>query len=190
MRIITGTARGRRLVAPEGHSTRPIMDAQKEMLFAVLGDRVETDVAFDLFAGSGGLGLEALSRGTGFVLFVERDREALACLRENIEHCGFADRSKVAPIDAFRIALSNPSNPAGLVFADPPFPCFDRDRARLESLLAKLAAGPAVREGATIVWRMPEKADPVAVPEGLAEFDRRAGGRSVLLFFEKKTSQA
>jgi 16S rRNA (guanine966-N2)-methyltransferase len=191
MRIITGSARGRRLEAPEGLGTRPILDAQKETLFDVLGDRAKPDFVIDLFAGSGGLGLEALSRGAGSALFVERDREALQCLRRNIDHCGFSEKSRVAPIDAFRVALSDGAKPAGLVFVDAPFPCFrpGRERERLEALLAKIAAGPAVAPGATIVWRMPGEADPVAVPPGLAETDRREAGRSVIVLYGK-TSQA
>lgn len=186
MRIITGSARGRRLSAPEGRGTRPILDTQKEMLFSVLGKRAVVPVAFDLFAGSGGLGLEALSRGAGEVMFVERDREALACLRENIDRCGFADRSRVVPIDAFRVAVSDPSRPADLVFVDPPFPCFDRERDRLEALLAKLVSGPAVARGAIVVWRLPERVVNVPVPEALAEIDRRESGKSIFLLYEKR----
>jgi 16S rRNA (guanine966-N2)-methyltransferase len=190
MRIITGTARGRQLDVPEGKGTRPIMDAQKEMLFSVLRARAAAGAVFDLFAGSGGLGLEALSRGAGFAMFVERDREALACLRANIERCGFEERSKVVPVDAFRVALSDPSKAAALVFVDPPFPCFFRERERLEALLGKLAAGPAVAPGATIVWRMPDEAKEVAVPAGLRETDRRESGKSLFLLLEKQSSQA
>jgi 16S rRNA (guanine(966)-N(2))-methyltransferase RsmD len=191
MRIITGTARGRRLEAPGGFSTRPILDAQKEMLFDVLGERAAPDFVIDLFAGSGGLGLEALSRGAGSALFVERDREALDCLRRNIERCGFSERSRIAPVDAFRVALSDPARAAGLVFVDAPFPCFEngRERGRLEALLARLAAAPAVAPGATIVWRMPEESDPIPPPRGLVETDRRDAGRSVVLLYAK-TSQA
>ena len=161
MRIITGTARGRRLEAPEGYGTRPILDAQKEMLFSVLGERAPPEFVFDLFAGSGGLGLEALSRGAGFALFVERDREALACLRANIERCGFSDRSKVAPVDAFRVTLSDPSRPPRSSSSTRRSRASRRERARLEALLAKLATAPAVASGATIVWRMPEEAENV-----------------------------
>jgi 16S rRNA (guanine966-N2)-methyltransferase len=191
MRIITGSARGRHLEAPEGFGTRPILDAQKEMLFDVLGERAAADFVVDLFAGSGGLGLEALSRGAGSALFVERDREALECLRRNIEVCGFRARSRVAPVDAFRVSLSDPSRPAGLVFVDAPFPCFgqERERARLEALLAKIATAPAVAPGAIVVWRMPVRTDPVAVPAALEEADRREAGRSLLILYAK-TSQA
>jgi 16S rRNA (guanine966-N2)-methyltransferase len=190
MRIITGSARGRRLAAPEGLGTRPILDAQKEMLFNVLREQATPSMVLDLFAGSGGLGLEALSRGAGFALFVERDRVALACLRANIEACGFRGQSRVVPVDAFRVALSDPARPAGLVFVDPPFPCFDRERGRLESLLRKLATAPAVAEGATIVWRMPEEARDVATPPGLTIADRRSGGRSTFVLLRKESSQA
>jgi 16S rRNA (guanine966-N2)-methyltransferase len=189
MRIITGSARGRRLDAPEGHGTRPMLDAQKEMLFSVLGGRAAPDVVLDLFAGSGGLGLEALSRGAGFALFVERDREALGCLRRNIERCGFEDKSRVIPVDAFRVVLTDPSSPAGLVFADPPFPCFEHDRDRLAALLRKIAAAPAVANDATIAWRMPAWLEEIPPPAGLVEVDRREAGRSTIVLL-RKTSQA
>ena len=81
MRIITGSARGRRLVCPDGLGTRPILDAQKQALFNVLGSRVDVDGVMDIFAGSGGLGLEALSRGARRAVFVEKGRAALDCLR-------------------------------------------------------------------------------------------------------------
>jgi 16S rRNA (guanine(966)-N(2))-methyltransferase RsmD len=185
MRIITGSARGLRLEAPEGLGTRPILDAQKEMLFNVLQERAAADFVIDLFAGSGGLGLEALSRGAASALFVERDREALRCLRANVGRCGFAERSRIVPVDAFRVALTDPSRRASLVFVDPPFPCFERDRERLEGLLRKLAGAAAVAPGATIVWRMPGEAREVAIPTGLVERDRRSAGRSVFLILEK-----
>jgi 16S rRNA (guanine966-N2)-methyltransferase len=161
------------------------------MLFDVLGGRAAPDFVIDLFAGSGGLGLEALSRGAASALFVERDREALECLRRNIDHCGFSERSRVAPVDAFRVALTDPARQAGLVFVDAPFPCFrqERERARLAALLAKLAAAPAIAPGATIVWRMPEESEAVPVPAGLVESDRREAGRSIVILYAK-TSQA
>jgi 16S rRNA (guanine966-N2)-methyltransferase len=162
------------------------MDAQKEMIFSVLGERGSPDAVIDLFAGSGGLGLEALSRGAAFALFVERDREALACLRLNIDRCGFSERSRVAPIDVFRVVLSDGARPAALVFLDPPFPCFQRERSRLEALLQKIATAPAVAQGATVVLRMPEGATPVTMPPELVETDRRDGGRSRILFLEKR----
>jgi 16S rRNA G966 N2-methylase RsmD len=87
--------------------------------------------------------------------------------------------------------LNDPSRQAGLVFVDAPFPCFrqERERARLEALLTKLALAPAVAPGATIVWRMPDESEPVGTPRGLAETDRREAGRSVILLYAK-TSQA
>jgi 16S rRNA G966 N2-methylase RsmD len=89
------------------------------------------------------------------------------------------------------VALSDASRQAGLVFVDAPFPCFrpGKERERLEALLAKIAAAPAIARGATVVWRMPSESDPVAVPPGLEETDRRDSGRSVLVLYAK-TSQA
>jgi 16S rRNA (guanine966-N2)-methyltransferase len=156
------------------------------MLFSVLGDRAAPEAVIDLFAGSGGLGLEALSRGAGSALFVERDRGALACLRANIEHCGFTRQSRIVPIDAFRVVLTDEAVAARLVFVDPPFPCFERDRPRLEALLVKLATAPAVAPGATVVWRVPERERNVTIPPGLLEVDRRESGKSVFFLYERR----
>jgi hypothetical protein len=76
------------------------------------------------------------------------------------------------------------------VFVDPPFPCFARERARLEALLGKIASAPAVAGGATVVWRFPSDQEDVAAPPGLVERDRREAGRSTFVLYEKKTSQA
>jgi 16S rRNA (guanine(966)-N(2))-methyltransferase RsmD len=186
MRIITGTARGRRLRTPAGLMTRPILDRQKQMLFDVLGARVEVEGAYDLFAGSGGMGLEALSRGTGQATFVEHNRQALACLKENIAACRFEARAHVAAGDALRFDFARGRHDAGLVFVDPPFSFVAERRRELEHLLAALVATPHVLAGATVVWRIPEKAENVAVPDGLVQVDRRESGRSVILLYEKR----
>ena len=89
-----------------------------------------------------------------------------------------------------RIALSDPATRAGLVFVDPPFPCFERERGNLARLLRRLADAPAIADGATIVWRMPEEAAEIAAPPGLVEVDRRAAGKSLFLIYRKQTSQA
>ncbi|HYC78172.1 MAG TPA: RsmD family RNA methyltransferase [Planctomycetota bacterium] len=186
MRIITGSAKGRTLKAPPGLGTRPILDAQKQKLFDVLGARAASETGvYDVFAGSGGLGLEALSRGAARATFVERGRAALACLRDNIARCGFADAASVVPADAFRLDYGRLSHDADLVFFDPPFPLFEEAPDHLAGLLAAVVGTPRVPPGATVVWRMPEEAAATAVPRGLTEIDRREAGRSVILLYEK-----
>jgi 16S rRNA (guanine966-N2)-methyltransferase len=185
LRVITGTARGRRLRAPAGLATRPILDRQKQRLFDVLGGRVEVPGVYDLFAGSGGLGIEALSRGAGRATFVEQHRAALECLRANVAACRFEARAEIVAADALRFDFARCRHDASLVFADPPFPFFADRRRALAALLATLAATPRVTAGAILVWRIPAKAENVAVPEAFVEIDRREAGTSVLLLYAK-----
>ena len=121
MRVVAGELRGRRISAPEGKKTRPTTDKAREATFnalgsinAVIGARV-----LDAFAGSGALGIEALSRGAVHCTFIERDREALEVLRENIATLGLADRSTVIRGDALVYANTVPE--ATLILADPPY---------------------------------------------------------------------
>ncbi|MBV8457917.1 MAG: 16S rRNA (guanine(966)-N(2))-methyltransferase RsmD [Acetobacteraceae bacterium] len=125
MRIIGGAWRGRRLVAPGGEATRPTADRVRQALFDMLthaawGGReaIEGARVFDAFAGTGALGLEALSRGAGFATFVENDRAALAALRANIAACKVEGWSKVLAGDVFSIPYGEPCR---LVFLDPPY---------------------------------------------------------------------
>lgn len=125
MRIIAGTWRGRALAAPSGTATRPTADRVRQALFDMLlhapwGGRGLLEGAFvlDGFAGTGALGLEALSRGAAHASFFERDRAALACLQANIAACRAGDRATVLATDATR---PPPGRPCTLVFLDPPY---------------------------------------------------------------------
>lgn len=122
MRIIAGEWRGRRLAAPEGMATRPTGDRVRETLFSMLASRLgsfdQLRVA-DLYAGSGALGLEALSRGAAFACFVEQDRHAIAAIRANLDALGAASRSQILARSAD--SLPPPGQPFDLVFADPPY---------------------------------------------------------------------
>ena len=94
MRITGGTGRGRRLKVPAGEKVRPTSDKVKQALFNILGDRVPGSTFLDLFAGAGGVGIEALSRGADRVVFVDGDRESLDVVKHNIEQAGFAERAE------------------------------------------------------------------------------------------------
>ncbi|MEM9516126.1 MAG: 16S rRNA (guanine(966)-N(2))-methyltransferase RsmD [Actinomycetota bacterium] len=120
MRVVSGELGGRRIVAPEGTSTRPTTDRVREAIFNALGSRgiVEDALVADLFAGSGGLGIEALSRGAEHCTFVERDRAALAALRENLATLDLDDRSRVVAGNA---QTSAAHLDVDLVLADPPY---------------------------------------------------------------------
>lgn len=125
MRVITGTARGRKLVTPEGLETRPTSDMAKEALFSIIQFEVEGAVVLDLFAGSGQLGIEALSRGAHSAVFIDTSREAQKAIMQNLENTGFKSSARVAMMDAlsflrsckdtFDIALLDPPYNMGLI---------------------------------------------------------------------------
>lgn len=121
MRIIAGEWRGRKLVAPQGLATRPTADRTRETLFNMLANRIGSFEGLrvaDLYAGSGTLGLEALSRGARFACFVEQDARAIAAIRANIDALAAGRRAKVLPRSA---AVLPASQPFDIIFADPPY---------------------------------------------------------------------
>lgn len=122
MRVVAGSARGRRLVAPPGLNVRPTAERVRQATFNALEHRgaIREANVVDLFAGSGGLGIEALSRGAKYVTFVESDRAALACIRENLDHLGFTDRATVVRGDVARFVQSM-LPPCDLLLVDPPY---------------------------------------------------------------------
>jgi 16S rRNA (guanine(966)-N(2))-methyltransferase RsmD len=174
MRVIAGTARGRPLVAPRGTATRPIADRVKETLFAIIGDRVVDARVLDLYAGSGAVGVEALSRGAAYCDFVERDRRAVTAVRENLERAGVADRGSVHAVEVGRYLGGLTGDRYDLVFLDPPY--LERAiLAPLEHLVASLAPG-----GVVVVkhhWRTP-----IPEPPGLSHVRERRFGETTLTF--------
>lgn len=117
--MIAGSAKGRRLVGPETRDTRPLTDRAKEALFSALSDRVVDASVLDLYAGSGSIGIEALSRGARNVVFVEKGKRALAALRKNLLTCRF-DQAKVIAEDVLDF-LRTAAGTFDLVFCDPPW---------------------------------------------------------------------
>ena len=172
MRIIAGAWRGRALLAPKGDSTRPTSDRAREGLFSMLQSRLGSfeglDVA-DLFAGTGALGLEALSRGAARCTFAEQNRQALETLRANIDKLGARERCDVRAIDATRMS----GGPFHLVFLDPPYES-GLGRRAVESLVA----GGALAPGALISVETARDAE-VVVP-GLEVDAQRIYGKAKL----------
>jgi 16S rRNA (guanine966-N2)-methyltransferase len=154
MRVVAGTARGRPLVTPPGARTRPTTDRVREAVFNALWSRgaVEGARAVDLFAGSGALGIEALSRGAAHVTFVDRDRSARHAIRRNLDVCGVGDRATIvaSPVERWLAGLDDDDH-FDLAFCDPPY-VFDGWAELLGSLPADLV--------------VIEAAGPVALPEG------------------------
>ena len=129
MRIVAGRLKGRTLKGPTGAGVRPTSDRLRETLFNVLANRVEGARVLDGFAGTGAVGLEALSRGAAHVTFVEHDRRALAVIRDNIRACGVAADCDVVSADITSLGERQPGlGRFGLVFLDPPYDALDLDR--------------------------------------------------------------
>ncbi len=175
MRIIAGAWRGRPLLSPPGLATRPTSDRTREALFSMLQSRLgsfeDLHVA-DLFAGTGALGLEALSRGAARCTFVESDRAAIGALRDNVAKLGAVDRADIRQQDAGRIA----GGPYHLVFLDPPY------RSGLgQPALANLVAAGALAPGALASLET-AKGEAVDVP-GLAIDSERVYGKARLTLF-------
>ena len=127
MRVVAGEFGGRRLIAPEGLTTRPTTDRVREAMFNALGScgLLEGALVADLFAGSGAIGIEALSRGAQQCVFVERERDAVRALEENIDTLGLSERSRVDRSDAIRVASGLDVD---IVFADPSYDFDDWER--------------------------------------------------------------
>ena len=174
MRVIGGTARGRLLVVPRGTTTRPITDRVKETLFAILADRPVDATVLDLYAGSGAIGIEALSRGATACDFVEIARLAVAAIRENLQRTGMEGGGSVHQEDVVRYLAHLTARAYDLAFLDPPY----EERAilaPLERLVAHLAPGAAV-----VVkhhWRTPIPQVP-----GLTAWRERRFGETSLTF--------
>lgn len=182
MRIIAGRWRGLRLAGvgkgDEGARLRPTADRVRESLFNVLaggvhGDPVTDAVVLDLFAGTGALGLEALSRGAARCIFVENGRVGAALLAENIQRTGAGAEARLVRRDATRLPPCDAS-PATLVFLDPPYAKGLGARA-----LASARAGGWLAPGALVIW---EEAAPQSAPEGFAPSDQRRYGDTHVTF--------
>lgn len=178
MRIIAGEFRGRRLLAPETDATRPITDRVKQSLFDILAPRLPDVRVYDVFAGTGSLGLECLSRGSTHATFFERDKSAAARLRRNVETIGVQARSRVVTQDVFGwfdAAIPVPAEQrAGVIFLDPPY-AFVRDRPDdLRRLAVKIAENHLVADG-VIVFRH-DAADKLELPGLVVDDERTYGG--------------
>lgn len=178
MRIIAGTCRGRRLASlgagDAAAQLRPTSDRVRESLFSLLiaghDDPVKGAQVLDLFAGTGALGLEALSRGAAQARFVESGRVALGLLQQNIALCRMEDRAQVIRRDARRPGPAPGAH--DLVFLDPPY-----GRALGEAALAAALEGGWIAPGALVVW---EESAPIAPPAPLALLDQRRYGDTTL----------
>src|ERR1700754_654995 len=172
MRVVGGRLRGRNIASPSSNDIRPTQDRLRESVFNILmhayGNPIEGARVLDLFAGTGALGIEAISRGAAFALFVDNGTDAGALLRNNIEALGLGGVTKVFRRDAGDLGPAHPVEPFSLGFLDPPY-----GKKLAEKALASLHDGKWLTSGAMLVVEEAKAAGFVA-PEGFEELERRA----------------
>lgn len=172
MRVVGGRLRGRNIAAPSSRDIRPTQDRLRESLFNILahgyGDPVDGGRVIDLFAGTGALGIEAISRGAAFTLFVDNGAEARALLRQNVEALGLGGVSKVFRRDATVLGDVHPNGPFTLAFLDPPY-----GHGHAEKALASVRDGGWLVPDALVVVEE-AMASKFSAPEGFTELERRA----------------
>jgi 16S rRNA (guanine966-N2)-methyltransferase len=176
MRIIAGQLKGRRLQGPKGAGVRPTSDSLRETLFNVLGPTLDGARVLDGFAGTGAIGLEALSRGAAHVTFVERDRRELPVLKANIAACGADTACMIVPGDFASFAADETSATFDLVVLDPPY-----DMADLEATIA-LAASLVAPAGRLVLEHSRRRGSPETV-SGVIRTRVLAAGDSALSFY-------
>lgn len=181
MRVISGTLKGRRLMAPAGMTTRPTADRIKESMFNILGNSVQAMRVLDLFAGSGALGIEALSRNATSAVFVDQAKSALAAIRRNLHDLGQEDHGHVIRrniLDNLNCLASGPQT-IDLVFMDPPY-----ETAVLAPALTAVLSCGALAPGARIVIEHSVK-EPIAYPmDKLVLVDQRRFGKTLVSFMD------
>jgi len=184
MRIVGGQYRGRALAGPKSQTIRPTADRLRESLFNVLahayGDPVSGARVLDLFSGTGALGLEALSRGAAFVLFVDDGAEARALLRENTTALGAGGATRIFRRDATKLGPAHPLEPFSLGFLDPPY-----GKGLAEKALASAREGGWLAPDALVVVEE-ALASAFKTPEGFEQIERRAYDDTEFVFLRSQ----
>jgi 16S rRNA (guanine966-N2)-methyltransferase len=182
MRVVGGELKGRNIVGPASRDIRPTADRLRESVFNILvhayDDPFQDARVLDLFAGTGALGIEAISRGAAFTLFVDNGAEARALLRNNVEALALGGVTKVYRRDATDLGPAHPMEPFSLVFLDPPY-----GKGFAEKALASLRDGGWLKPNALLVVEEAKAAGFVA-PEGFEELERRAYDDTEFVFLQ------
>lgn len=189
MRVIAGSARGISLVSLKGNKTRPIQDRVKESLFNILSDAIPDSHVMDMYAGTGAIGIEALSRGAKSCIFVENDSDAIQVIKRNLESTRLLDKARVIKCDVFEVAqhLENKNIEIDLVLASPPYPLLEKSpyRDKLLILFSSLCDKHIIQPEGLIMLQH-RKTELVIPPEAfyLKLFDTRVYGDTQLSFFK------
>lgn len=184
MRVISGSAKGRKLGSVPGDSTRPITDRVKESLFNIIGVEIQNSTFLDLFAGTGSVGIEALSRGAEAAVFVDLNRRAIKTVRANLKLTQLADRAQVIQGNAFSFLEGQVNQQFDYIYIAPP-----QYKGMWLKALELLDAHAAwlSPDGWVIVQIHPRELTAFTL-DHLVEFDRRSYGSTALLFFQFETS--
>ncbi len=182
MRITGGTFRGRPLAAPKSDAIRPTSDRVREALFSILASHpaapaFEGSRAIDLYAGTGALGLEAISRGASQAILVDMSAEARGLVRENIERLGLEGRARLLRRDATKLGKALPRDVSNLAFIDPPY-----GKGLGERTLASLSTGDWLAPGAFVVIEE-RTGETISAPAPFTHLDTRTYGDTALHFF-------
>ena len=179
MRVITGSAKGRKLQAVPGDTTRPITDRAKEALFSILGYWIEGKRILDLFGGTGAVGIEGLSRGAALAHFVDMNRKAVETIRLNLRHCRLEAAAHVERADSFTMLKNYRGEPFDLIYVAPPQ---YQELWRKALLLIDSRPDLLAPDGEVIVQIHPREEAPLDL-QFLQEYDRRKYGSVLLVFY-------
>ncbi len=182
LRVIAGNAKGRKLKSVPGDTTRPVTDRVKEALFNILAGDVIDSRWWDLFAGTGAIGIEALSRGANFVRFTDSNRAPIETIKFNVDHCGFTKRSEIYRADAFTFLAKSADAQFEYIYIAPPqyFEMWERAIQLVDKNIDWLS-----EDGWVIVQIAPKEYKNLSL-EKLAEIEQRKYGSTLLIFYERK----
>ena len=182
LRVIAGKAKGRKLKSVPGDTTRPVTDRVKEALFNILAGDVEDSRWWDLFAGTGAIGIEALSRGASFARFTDLNRAPVDTIRFNVEHCGFSGQSEIRRGDAFALLSKGADAQFEYIYIAPPQykEMWEKALELVDENLNWLT-----EDGWVIVQIDPREYKKPAL-ERLEEIEQRRYGTTLLIFYERK----
>jgi|SRR5579859_104472 len=181
IRVIGGTAKGRKLQMVPGSGTRPISDRAKESLFNLLGSDIESAEVLDLFAGTGSVGIEALSRGASHATFVESDRLALNTIQANLKAAGFAERGRALRADVFIYLRNQPKQGFDFIHVAPP----QYHNYWAETLKALDARPGWVNPDGVVVAQIDPREYQALPLQELEQVDQRRYGSTLLVFYER-----
>jgi 16S rRNA (guanine(966)-N(2))-methyltransferase RsmD len=183
LRVIAGKAKGRKLKSVPGDTTRPVTDRVKEALFNIIAGDVIDSNWWDLFGGTGAIGIEALSRGAAFVRFSDSNRVPIETIKSNVQHCGFSKQSEIRRGDAFTFLSATPDRQFEYIYIAPPQ--YKEMWSKALELLDE-NSGWLSDDGWVIAQIDPKEYKALAL-ESLEEFEQRKYGSTLLVFFERKS---